>query len=337
MFNFDAERYLSIQSGAVAAAFQLRTLVGEQLAAGKDRIHFAGAGGAAILMAPAVRLLRDRTTFAVYDTMTAEMLLTGDPYLGPGSLVVIPSLSGTTRESVELAEMVRKKGATVIALTGHADTPLGEVSDHVLVNFAADDTSCESFYIQSLGIALAIIEASGAMTNTGDLFARFDALPSALLEAKHAFEPKTEALARDWAPRDYHIFTGAGLSWPQAWYYGMCILEEMQWIRTRPVHASDFFHGTLELVEKDTSVVIFKGEDAWRPLTDRVEAFARRYSDAVTVLDAADFVLPGIGPDLRPLISQAVHAAILERLSAHLEQLRDHPLTTRRYYRRVAY
>ncbi len=41
----------------------------------------------------------------------------------------------------------------------------------------------------------------------------------------------------------------------------MCILEEMQWIRTRPVHASDFFHGTLELVEKGVSVILFKGED----------------------------------------------------------------------------
>jgi len=27
---------------------------------------------------------------------------------------------------------------------------------------------------------------------------------------------------------DYHVITGAGSSWPQAFYYGMCILEEMQ-------------------------------------------------------------------------------------------------------------
>ena len=72
----------------------------------------------------------------------------------------------------------------------------------------------------------------------------------------------------------YHIITGAGSTWPEAYYYGMCILEEMQWIRTRPVHASDFFHGTLELVEKGVSVFVFKGEDASRPLVERVENFA---------------------------------------------------------------
>jgi fructoselysine-6-phosphate deglycase len=80
----------------------------------------------------------------------------------------------------------------------------------------------------------------------------------------------------------------------------MCILEEMQWIRTRPVHAADFFHGTLELVEKGVSVIILKGEDAYRPLTDRVEAFARQYTDKVTVLDAASFDLPGVSPETIP-------------------------------------
>ena len=58
----------------------------------------------------------------------------------------------------------------------------------------------------------------------------------------------------------------------------MCILEEMQWIRTRPVHASDFFHGTLELVEKGVSVLLLKGEDAYRPLAERVERFAPAYT-----------------------------------------------------------
>jgi fructoselysine-6-phosphate deglycase len=117
----------------------------------------------------------------------------------------------------------------------------------------------------------------------------------------------------------------------------MCILEEMQWIRTRPVHAADFFHGTLELVEQGVSVFVFKGEDASRPLSERVENFAKRYTDHVRVLDAASVELPGISPQVRSLISPILLATLLERLSAHLEVLRNHPLTTRRYYKRVEY
>ena len=37
------------------------------------------------------------------------------------------------------------------------------------------------------------------------------------------------------------------------------------------------------------------------------------------------------------MISPIILATLLERLSAHLEILRNHPLTTRRYYRRIPY
>jgi len=71
--------------------------------------------------------------------------------------------------------------------------------------------------------------------------------------------------------------------------YGMCILEEMQWIRTRPVHAAEFFHGMLELIEDGVSVLLLKEEDAARPLAERVEAFVPRYGGLLTVLDSTDY------------------------------------------------
>ena len=154
---------------------------------------------------------------------------------------------------------------------------------------------------------------------------------------KERFEPEAEALAERIQDETYHIITGAGSAWPEAFYYGMCILEEMQWIRTRPVHASDFFHGTLELVEPGVSVIVFKGEDEYRPLADRVEAFARSYTDKLTVLDAATPRLPGVSgaPAADHLAGRAGHdAGAPQRASGG--QARP-SLTTRRYYRRVAY
>jgi fructoselysine-6-phosphate deglycase len=163
------------------------------------------------------------------------------------------------------------------------------------------------------------------------------ALPALLVEVKRQFEGRARELAEALAADDHHIITGAGGTWPTAHYYGMCILEEMQWIRTRPVHASDFFHGTLELVEPGVSVVVLTGEDAARPLSERVEAFARRFTDKVHVLDTRDLALSGVSASTRSMISPVLLATVLERVSAHLEVLRDHPLTTRRYYRRLDY
>ena len=337
MLNFDEQRFLRIQSGAVALQERLEKVVSESLAAGADNVFFLGTGGVAILMQPAAQLLQQRSRFPAFVGMPAEIVLTGSVNLTAKSLVVMPSLSGTTRESVALLEKLKEIGATVVTLVGHEQTPLGQGGDHVFVNFAEDDTSCESFYLQSLFIALAILKQRGEIGNHDEIVAQLRRMPELLLEVKRAYEPKAEAFAAVIAGTDYHIITGAGNAWPEAFYYGMCILEEMQWIRTRPVHASDFFHGTLELVEKGVSVILFKGEDALRPLADRVEQFAPAYTDRLAVLDTAGFALPGLSPEVRGLVSPMVLATVLERVSAHLEVMRNHPLTTRRYYKRVAY
>lgn len=337
LLNFDPERYLRIQSGAVGLAAQIDEVVADALGSGVTNVVFAGAGGAGILMQPAADLLRIRSGFRADVVLPAELVVTGSGIVGRDTLVVIPSLSGTTAESLAALDQVKAAGARVLVLTGHADSPLAAKADVSLVNFAEDDTSCESFYLQSLLLSLSIMARKGALEDHAAMVAELERLPQLLLDAKVAFEAQAPGLAEAIAADQWHIITGAGNTWPEAFYYGMCILEEMQWIRTRPVHASDFFHGTLELVEADVSVLLLKGEDATRPLADRVERFVSGLTDKLLVLDTASVELPGISHATRALVSPAVLSALLERVSAHLEVLRDHPLTTRRYYRRMAY
>jgi fructoselysine-6-phosphate deglycase len=337
MLHFDPERYVRIQSGAVALADRLHQTVSQCLGAGSRNVFFAGTGGAAILMLPAAQRLAARSSLPVQVVNPAELVEGGNDNLGPDSMVVIPSLSGTTPESVAALRFCREAGATVLSLTGHDDTPLAKEADHSFVNFAEDDTSCESFYLQSLFIALAVLDARGEMQGHDDVVEQLRRLPELLVGVKEQAERQADALAGALQANDFHIITGAGSTWAEAFYYGMCILEEMQWIRTRPVHASDFFHGTLELVQPGVSVVLLKGEDSGRSLVERVEKFAPTVTDQVTVLDSADYDLPGIDTDVRALVSPVVLAAVLERVSAHLEVRTDHPLTTRRYYKRVAY
>ena len=337
MLNFDPDRFLRIEAGALALAGPIHAAIGQSLAKGAKNIFFLGTGGAAILMQPAALMLQRRSGFPAFLEIAAELVVGGHQALGQDSIVVIPSLSGTTKESVETLDYCKARGATVVTLVGHKETPLGQKADHAFVNFAEDDTSSESFYLQSLLIALSVLAHRGEIAGYEATVGELCALPQHLLAAKKAFEPRAESLAEAFREEPYHIITAAGGSWAEAWYYGMCILEEMQWIRTRPIHAADFFHGTLELVETGVSVVVLKGEDAYRPLADRVEGFARRYTDKVTVLDTADFGMPGISAETRTLISPVILATILERLSAHLEVKRNHPLTTRRYYKKVSY
>ncbi|WP_253949068.1 SIS domain-containing protein [Mangrovicoccus sp. HB161399] len=337
MLNFDGERFVRIQGGAVALAETARPLMRGFLDAGVQRIFFMGTGGVQLLTLPAIEFAQRHTTFPVSACFPAQVVIAPPAGLDETALAILPSLSGTTKESVALLEFLKARGVKTLSLTGHADTPLGQDADRTFTNFAEDDTSSESFYLQTLILMLALLEETGQGLGYDAVTAELALLPELLVSAKAAFEPEAARLAAEIKDEGYHIFTGAGSVWPEAHYYGMCILEEMQWIRTRPVHAADFFHGTLELVEPGVSVFLFKGEDAYRPLGDRVEAFARRYTDKLRILDTTDTALPGVSPEVRAMISPVVLATLLERLSAHLEVLRDHPLTTRRYYKRVEY
>jgi fructoselysine-6-phosphate deglycase len=337
MLNFDEARFVRIQSGAVALAAPIDQLIDKLLAAGKKNIFFLGTGGAAILMQPAAQLLQRHSTFASFWDFSAELVLDPSLHLGADSIVIIPSRSGTTKESVDVLGFCRGRGATVVTLVGNANTPLATAADHCFVNFCEDDTSSECFYLQALLIALSIMKHRGECPDYDALVREIGTLPKGLAETKRAFEPRAADFAAVIKSAPYHIIAGAGSTWSEAFYYGMCILEEMQWIRTRPIHASDFFHGTLELVEQGVSVILFKGEDASRPIAERLEAFVPTYTQKLTVLDTKSLPLPGVSERLRALISPVLLATVLERVSAHLEVQRNHPLTTRRYYNKVAY
>jgi fructoselysine-6-phosphate deglycase len=337
MLNFDENRFVTIQNAALGLAPALRETIRRSIDDGAENLFFLGAGGAGVLMQPAAQLLQRSTPFPVYLENAAEVVAVGNANLRAGSIVVIPSLSGTTKEAIAVAEFAHDRGATVITLTGNADSPVAQRADANFTAEAADDTSSESFYLQSLAIALAVLEKLGCYPQYDRTMAELNTLPRLLLEVKRHYEPTAAAVAEAIKDDEYHILSGAGSTWTEAWYYGTCILEEMQWIRTRPVHASDFFHGTLELLTAGVSLILFKGEDASRPLVQRIQDWAPSITDRVTVVDAAEFDLPGISSDVRALISHVLIAAVLERVSAHLEVRRNHPLTTRRYYRRTDY
>jgi fructoselysine-6-phosphate deglycase len=156
--------------------------------------------------------------------------------------------------------------------------------------------------------------------------------------AKEAYETRAaELAARLAATTKPVLLSSGGNAWYEAWYFGMCILEEMQWLWTRPIHALDFFHGTFELVEPGVDLLLLKGEDAGRALAERVEAFVPKAGGTLHVVDSADFDLPGLSPRTRALVAPAVLATLLERVAEHLAALRDHPLTVRRYYKQFDY
>ena len=138
------------------------------------------------------------------------------------------------------------------------------------------------------------------MKNHGD-FADYDkfmaelkTMPELLVDVKKKADAPADAYAKKHRDDAIQYLVGSGNLWGEAYCYAMCIMEEMQWMRTKSISGADFFHGTLEVIGRDDSVILFKGEDAARKLMDRVENFVNTICANVTVFDTADYELKGI-------------------------------------------
>ena len=134
-----------------------------------------------------------------------------------------------------------------------------------------------------------------------------------------------------------HYFVGAGTLYGATYSYAMCYWEEMHWIRTKSIHAAEFFHGMLEIVDRDTPVTVFVGEDSQRELALRVAHFLPKVCGNFCVIDTADYPLEGIDPEYRGSLSHLLMHAVTSRIDAHLEALSGHDMKLRRYYRQMEY
>ncbi|UUZ96658.1 SIS domain-containing protein [Paenibacillus sp. P25] len=337
MLNFDEQKYLQVVNGAVSLRNQIECAVDEASERGFKNLFLLGSGGAIASMYAYEYLINTHSSLPVYAEIAAEFSLMHHKQFGKDSLVILSSLSGTTQETVEAAKYCKQIGAVTIGLTGEAGTPLAELVDYPLINYAENDFASDSVNIQLLYLTFRLLNKRGEFPEYEAFADQLDRMPSVLLQVKEAAEKKAEQFALKYKDETYHMVVGAGSLWGRAYSYAMCVLEEMQWIRTKSIHAAEFFHGTLEVVDEETSILLLKGEDETRPLADRVQRFAERYTRKLTVFDTADYELDGISPAFRKPLSPLVTASALQRVSVHLEDKRKHSLEHRRYYRVVEY
>ena len=221
---------------------------------------------------------------------------------------------------------------------GEDGCPLAECADYVFENpNASNDNLVEEIYIQYFAIAARFIRNNGEFPEYDEFVSALRKMPEVLQAVREQQDETALAFATAHKDTPFHMCVGSGNVWVETYCFAMCVLEEMQWIATKSIHAAEFFHGTIEMTDPDMSFMLFKSEDETRSLVDRVERFVRQHTDKVQVWDTKAFELDGIAPKIRPLVSPLVMSAMLERVSTHFSIVRDHDLDIRRYYRVVEY
>ncbi len=305
----------------------IREAVQAVVARGLRNVYFVGAGGSIICSYPAAYVLQRELSLPVFQVQSDEFNTAPPALLGEGSLVVLASYTGTTKETVQAAKTAKAKGATVAA-AAKAGTPLADAAD--LAFIGGSD-------VVELLFAYALLEATGAPRNFDEVRSAVEALPKALLSAQQDSEDLVRGIAEAIKDEPMVFVLGAGPSYGWAYGLAMCYLQEMQWMNASGYNSGEFFQGAFEMMTEETAVVNILGEDASRPMAERAQVFLDKYTKKAHRIDAADLTLPGVPTTIRADVSPIAIAVVIGRLAKHLEAARQHDLDTRRYMFKVDY
>ena len=331
MQNFDEAKVRQEHQNGIDIIPQIEKIVDQVCAEGYSNIFYIGIGGTVLYASQMLHMVKELgARLPLYLENAADFNLTGNPFFDQSSIVVIESVSGDTKEVVETVDRVHEAGAKVIGYVEKPDTPLYEKADY-LVN----GQNCGYYFWYT--VTLRFLKNAGFFGDYDRFFGEIAHMPEIAVQVSKAADEDAHAYAKTYCDEPITYLVGSGNLEDWAVCYGMCIMEEMQWMRTRPISAANFFHGTLEVIERDIPVILIKGEDSTRPQMDRVEKFVHTISAKVTVFDSKKFEMKGISQEFRWILAPIVMRTAFQRVSAYLEYYRRHPLAIRRYYRRLDY
>ena len=331
--EIDDDAFLNAGARAVSHRRHIEQIADGLSARGVTSLVFIGSGGTYANAFQFEQLARLTSTLPVRVLVAAEVVESGDPLLNQTAVAVFTSDSGTTEDVLTAINYCKSRGVHTVGFVPVADSPIALALD----SYIQTEKDWRGWDIYLLLLTTRLLSARGEFDGYDELADELNALPAALLNVAKQSDSVAMNFAQTHRNTDYIFLVGSGNLWGFTYIYSMCVLEEMLWIQTTRVTGSEFFHGSLELIERDTPLLILQGEDFSRPITDRAVRFAKKYSDDVTVLDTRDYPLSGISERFRPLLSTAVQGAATRRISLHLQNERERDLTLRRYYRVVEY
>jgi fructoselysine 6-phosphate deglycase len=256
--------------------------------------------------------------------------------LGPGSVVLVASHNGTTAETIEAARWSRAAGARVIGFTKNETTKLAAECDDVFT-YHSDRTILAPKQVLIGMMVTALLKEAGAKLDFAALDQAFAAVPAAFELAVEQCEASMHEIAAAFAAEPITYVLSAGPSQGAGYGFAMCYLMEMQWKHASWFNANEFLHGAFEVVQPDTAMLLFKGEDETRGVIDRVETFLNKNTQRCRVVDSKDYSLPGVPASMRGIISPILLATLSKRLAEHYQAVTGHSLQDRRYMFKTTY
>jgi fructoselysine-6-P-deglycase FrlB-like protein len=280
---------------------------------------------------------REATGVETHLYYPAEFILQAPRRVDEKSMVVLISHSGKTPEVIQAARFLKEKyPCRVVSITSNADSPLAFECPVTLVH-GQTPVGFEAKFMLLMALVSGWMQQHGEWDWHPQIMEGLRVLPAAMAEAEQQEKEKNKHFAQDYQREEFFMITGSGPAYPVAYSLGVCIMMEALWVKMFEGSAAEFFHGPFEIVNSSVPVILFKGEDPSRPVAERVERFCRQYTEKLLVYDSKDYPMIGVPEVVRPVFAPYILGAASVQLAEFLAELKDQPLTTRRYMGKVPY
>ena len=320
----------------------LDTLSGKTI----NHVFLVACGGSLSVMYPAKYLLDRHSAALPSDCYNAEEFVQRNPRtLNGDSLVILCSMTGTTKETLRAAEHARSKGATTIGLSVDLNSPLTKAVDFP-ISFEAPYTTgvpidaVDSNYSRLYQIVMGLVKLYDGVDKLAPLLSSLGNLQAAIDRAHVHFAGLFETFAPRFKDESVIYTVASGASYGAAYSFAICVLMEMQWINSQAIHANEFFHGPFEVVDKTRAFIMMMGLDETRPLEERAKGFLDRFGspEKIMVLDAKELDLTGIDDEFKGNLVPLIFFDTLWKFAYKLADLRQHTmLEGRRYMKKISY
>jgi fructoselysine-6-phosphate deglycase len=337
--NFDEKQVLGSINGALALRKDIEKIIDDIWNNGFDGIYFIGIGGTYASSMQVEVYARGKSSLPIYVENAAEFLTTGNKRFTSKSVVILSSVSGNTKEMVQLVDKIHEIGGKIFSFIDTPNTLLTQPDKQDYLIVYQKNEQLKFFMV-----------ANYLMYKNGDFheYERYNKeMETYLAKNLIEVEKQVDGWAYTYAKHQVdfhtahsdlpHYFIGSGTQYGATYSYAMCYWEEQMWIRAKAVSCQEFFHGMQEIIVKDTPVTLFIEEDEQRSLAERVAHFLPKVCENYIIIDSKEFALPGISKEFRGSISHLVIRGVNNRVDAYMELFLRHPLSIRRYYRQFDY
>ncbi len=307
---------------------------------GVKSLYYAGCGGSWGALYPAKKFMENEcANIKCCHVYSNEFVHDTPKDFGPNSILVVACHKGNTPETIAACRLGKEKGAAVIILTWLEESEIIQYGDYI-IQYAFDaspdhlaggiDYSSEKVMC-ALAIAVELLNQTAGYENYDKMYDGFSKIAGIVSSARALVKPRAVEFAKKYFEEKNFYTMGAGAGYSAAYMECICIFQEMQWLDSSSIHSGEFFHGPFELTDPVRVFLIQLSVGKNRELDERALRFLRKHAEKIEVFDAEEYGLGAIDNEVADYFNHTLFSNVYAIYNHELAELRNHPLTTRRY------